>query len=504
MNNYGQIVGKIVGTPWLILPESLGVILQLIDRKVSGEVLSEEDYILFENRGSNNTEYQSPDTPGPATLDIIGPIFGKANLMTSMSGATSVEKLQSDFNKLVADPNVTSIILNIDSPGGTSDLIMEMGDTIYNARDKKPIVAIANTMAASAAYWLGTQAHELYVTPSGKVGSVGAYTVHDDMSGALEQAGIKKTIISAGRFKVEGNPYEPLSDEAKSFAQDRIDELLGQFTSAVARGRGITEEAVREGYGQGRVFTANTAAALGMVDGIKTLDEVRSNMETSTSGTSNNAIFTFTTTKNNTRMEEDMSGFTPKMLDALGLGEEASVEEIEAAIVEMSSEIAPLRAATAKHRAFAEAFPEEAAKLRALEESDRDKSAKLFAEGYTQFESGSGFSGLAISQIENMHKQISTGGVTHDEFKGFLDAIAEGKALVDYREIGSTRGVDLTDNNAVDRQDAAKKLSSLALAAQTEAGGPGKLSWGDALAQVSRENPELARMYSDSSQGGDK
>jgi signal peptide peptidase SppA len=502
MNNYGQIVSKIVGTPWLIMPESLGMILQLIDRKVSGEVLTEEDYMLFEQRGSNRDSLELPDTPGPAVLNIVGPIFGKANLMTSMSGATSVEKLQNDFRMLVDSPQATSIILNIDSPGGTSDLIMEMGDEIYNARGKKPIIAVANTTAASAAYWLATQADELYMTPSGKVGSVGAYTVHDDISGALEKEGVKKTIISAGRFKVEGNPYEPLTDEARGFAQERIDELLGQFTSAIARGRGISEEAVREGYGQGRVFTANTATALGMVDGVKTLDEVveYAGAPRSSSNYSYNLNFTPATQ----RMEDSMSGFTPKMLEALGLGEDASLEDIEAAIVEMSSEIAPLREVSSKQRAFAEAFPEEAAKLRALEESDRDKSAKLFSEGYTKFENGSGFTGLALSQIENMHKQISVGGVTHDELKGFLDAISSGSALVDYREIGSTRGSELADDSAVDSREAAKKLSSFALAAQAEAGGSDKLSWGDALAQVSRDNPELARLYSQALQGGDK
>ena len=127
---------------------------------------------------------------------------------------------------------------------------------------------------ASAAYWIGCSASEFYVTPGGEVGSIGVWQAHQDYSKALEEAGVKTTMISAGKFKVEGNPYSPLDAEALSFMQSRVDDYYAAFTKAVARGRGVPIAQVREGMGQGRVLGADAALAQNMVDGIATLDDV--------------------------------------------------------------------------------------------------------------------------------------------------------------------------------------------------------------------------------------
>ena len=166
MNNYTHIMDKILGTPWVIHPDSLNNILSIMDRKLAGETIDTSEFAYGPQPSELLSTEDGPVSP-VGVLNITGPIFPKANMMTQMSGATSIEKLQSDFRQMVSNDAIKSIVLNIDSPGGMSDLIMEMGDEIFSARGQKPIVAVANTTAASAAYWLGSQAEQFFVTPSG-------------------------------------------------------------------------------------------------------------------------------------------------------------------------------------------------------------------------------------------------------------------------------------------------------------------------------------------------
>jgi signal peptide peptidase SppA len=134
-------------------------------------------------------------------------------------------------------------------------------------------------MAASAAYWLAAQADEIVSLPSGVAGSIGVFMAHKSLARALEQEGIDVTLISAGKFKVEGNPYAPLDEEAQGFMQSRVDDYYASFTRAVAKGRGVPITQVREGMGQGRVLGADAALAQNMVDGIASFDQVLSKMQ---------------------------------------------------------------------------------------------------------------------------------------------------------------------------------------------------------------------------------
>lgn len=491
--NYTHVMDKILNTPWLITQESLENILNIMEARVTGNISDEQ--MMFapeEDRMAQFTE------SGVGVLPINGPLFPKANMMTRMSGATSVEQLQGKFNEMLADPQIKTILLNIDSPGGMSDLIMEMGDTIYGARGIKPVIAVANTTAASAAYWLGSQADKLYVTPSGSVGSVGVYTVHQDTSAKQEKDGVKTTFVSAGKYKVERNPYGPLSDEAKSHMQASVDELYGDFIRAVARGRGTDEDVVKETYANGRTYNAKAALGMNMVDGIQTFDSILGSAVEYASGraysdVTANVMFGDTVVTSNERKDEDME-FSTEMLESLGLGEGATAEDIETAIMQMSSELAPLRNAVAKEVAFAEQFPEQAAQLAALRERDIATSAQLFSAGYEKFaDADMGFSAVALSQIEDLHKKVSLSKFSHDDLKSFLDTLASGNAIVDYKEYGTSREepVVVADN----KQEAAMQLATIARKLQSEAGGASVMSWGDAIAKASAEHPELVQQY---------
>src|SRR5207302_1719926 len=147
-------------------------------------------------------------------------------------------------------------------------------EAIYSARTAKPTVAVANSLAASAAYWAASQAGELYAAPGAEVGSIGVYTLHADISEALSKDGVAVTQIAAGRYKTELSPFAPLGDDAKRHVQASVDQYHDAFVRAVARGRGTSQKFVRESMGEGRVLLPGDARAARMIDGIATLDQV--------------------------------------------------------------------------------------------------------------------------------------------------------------------------------------------------------------------------------------
>lgn len=193
-------------------------------------------------------------------------------------GATFLDDFASAYRSLLADSSVGGILIDIDSPGGAVDGTPEMADLLYSTRGVKPVVAIANTMAASAAFWLGTSAEKFYATRSASVGSVGVVAMHSDVTKAAERLGFTFTTVTAGQFKAEFSPFRVLSDEARAELQARVDEAYGWFVDGLARNRGTSRANVEKSYGQGRVMSAKAALAAGMIDGIATRDEVIAGM----------------------------------------------------------------------------------------------------------------------------------------------------------------------------------------------------------------------------------
>ncbi|HEV2064048.1 MAG TPA: S49 family peptidase, partial [Thermoanaerobaculia bacterium] len=159
-----------------------------------------------------------------------------------------------------------------DSPGGEVYGADEAATVIRGVRASKPVVAVANSLAASAAYYLASQANELLVTPSGEVGSIGVYAVHEDWSAALDEGGVKVTFVSAGEGKTDGNDAQPLSDTAKADMQAAVDRYYSMFTAAVAKGRGVSVDRVRSEW-KAKVYGAKQAVEVGMADAVGTLDD---------------------------------------------------------------------------------------------------------------------------------------------------------------------------------------------------------------------------------------
>ena len=265
---YANIAQAISSSCWAILPEKLDAIVDLvraraIDVRVDETVVAELQAARPQKRSTGTV----------AVVPVFGTISQRMNLLSAFSGGTSTELLGKQFDEAMSDSDVSSIVLEIDSPGGSTDGVAEVAKKILDARGQKPIVAAVNSMSASAAYWIASAADEIHVTPSGMVGSIGVFALHNDISEMNEKLGVRPTYVSAGKYKVEGNPDEPLTDEAHAALQSLVDEFYGMFTAAVAKGRGVNVSDVRDGFGQGRVVTAKEGVRLGMADRVMTLDE---------------------------------------------------------------------------------------------------------------------------------------------------------------------------------------------------------------------------------------
>lgn len=267
---YPRVIRFVQETPWAILPAKFEHVKAFLAERAAGHEATEEQLAAVVRAGPG---LEGRQIGSLAILPVFGVIAHRANLMTEISGATSTDKLTQALRRAAEDPNVSAIVLDVNSPGGTVVGVPELASEVMAAREKKPVVAVANGMAASAAYWIAAAASEVVVIPSGQVGSIGVFAAHDDVSKALEREGVKTTLVSSGKYKTEGNPYEPLGDDARAEMQRRVDAYHDMFVQAVARGRGVTPSRVRSGFGEGRLLLAKDALAAGMVDRVATMDD---------------------------------------------------------------------------------------------------------------------------------------------------------------------------------------------------------------------------------------
>lgn len=267
----GERYDALYQQPWALLPATLVELAEAAAARQAGDSLGVE----IEAKLGLSQRGRADDlmmVGSVALIPVYGVLSGRQSLWSWLFGS-SAQELSASLRQALEDDAVSAIVLDIDSPGGSTDMIPELAAAIRDARGVKPIAASANTRAASAAYWLAAQADEVSVTPSGDVGSIGIYALHRDLTGLEEMAGIKSTLISAGRYKTEGHPLEPLTDDARAAFQATIDEFYGLFLADVAAGRGVSEQTVRDDYGEGRMLTASQALRAGMVDRVETLEE---------------------------------------------------------------------------------------------------------------------------------------------------------------------------------------------------------------------------------------
>ncbi len=258
-----HLAGRVFDTPVLIARAKLDVILGVLVPRLNGEALPFAQPAVM--RGYDVT------TEGIAIIPVLGTLVRRTVGLEAQSGLTSYTNIGQQLAEAVADPNIKAILLDIDSPGGEAGGAFDLADQIYTVRKAKPIWAVANEEAFSAAYAIAAAASKIYVSRTGGVGSIGVIAVHLDQSQAEADAGLKYTAIYAGAHKNDLSPHEPLSDPARATLQTEVDRVYELFVSTVMRTRGLTQEAIKST--EAGLFFGADAVAAGLADKLGTFED---------------------------------------------------------------------------------------------------------------------------------------------------------------------------------------------------------------------------------------
>jgi signal peptide peptidase SppA len=277
MKRYPYISALLFDQPWATTERALESLIRRVEAAERREDIDLEAVAAKLGRPLENTGNRVEMRDSVAVLDITGPIFRYANIMTALSGATSVETLARDFQTALDNPLVTQILFNVDSPGGEIGGISDLADMIYAARDKKPITAFIDGLGASAAYWLASASGKVYASKSAFTGSIGVVASLTDRSGAQERQGIKTyTIVSSQSPR---KVADPSTEDGRAAIQEMVDSLGATFVDTVANFRGVTSAKVLSDFGKGFVLPSRIAEKAGMIDGVTNFETLVSSLQ---------------------------------------------------------------------------------------------------------------------------------------------------------------------------------------------------------------------------------
>lgn len=281
---YPHLAARVFNTPLLIHPQKLDAIIAGLGHRLLGApvvdgapALREIGPELFSTRKGAQAERGYRVVDGVAVLSVNGALVHRSRFDMSESAFTlGYDDLAADLEDAMADPDVHAVLQVYDSPGGEAQGAFEYADRVHALRGRKPMIAIADGMAASAAYLGASAADELVVTRTGYAGSVGVVMRHIDLSRALANEGVAVTHIYAGAHKVDGNPYEPLPAAVRGDFQAEIDGLYSMFIDAVAGYRRMSGEALRKT--EAHTYAGVAALAVGLADRVSTTDALISEL----------------------------------------------------------------------------------------------------------------------------------------------------------------------------------------------------------------------------------
>lgn len=272
MINLPHIAARVFGTPLMIGRAKLEVILGVLGPRFAGGLVEAAPAT------ADPTPSAAVTPEGIAVIPIVGTLVGRSDFVDAASGLMSYADIGDVIAGAMADPTVQGIILDMDSPGGEVGGLFDLVDRIKALRvaHAKPLWALANESALSAAYAIASAADRIYVTRTGEVGSIGVVAAHVDESGADAKAGLNWSFIFAGDRKVDGNPHGALSERARADIQADVDRLYAEFCALVAANRGLTPDAVRAT--EAAIFRGDLAIRAGLADRIGTLDTALADM----------------------------------------------------------------------------------------------------------------------------------------------------------------------------------------------------------------------------------
>lgn len=261
---------ELITGPWAIVPAKLRELQEIYAVHLRGEKIDVDavEARLGRTLANEQQEYRL-EPGGVAVLAIEGVMAPKANLFMRISGGASTQMLVQQLSSMLADPRVRSVLLTVDSPGGSVLGVPALAEAVRELAAAKPTVAVSTGYMASAAYWVGSAANAVFIEGvTDHVGSIGVVATH-----SYEPRGPRiETEITAGRYKRIASPGKPLSAEGQAYLQQQVDHLYSVFVETIAQHRGVTPEQVLERMADGRVFIGQQAIDAGLVDGVATVD----------------------------------------------------------------------------------------------------------------------------------------------------------------------------------------------------------------------------------------
>lgn len=275
MGAYPHLSARIFNTPLLIHPAALDAIVAGVGNRLLGlqlDVSGDSAPGMFVSARSERSDNGYSVSDGVAIIDVSGVLAHKSRMEADCTRILGYQDVAKSLDAALADPAVSAILFNLDSPGGEVAGAFDLAAKIYAARGVKPMDAVASDQAASACYLLGAAVGSLAVTQTGTVGSVGVVMRHVNMSAALEKQGLSVSFIYAGAHKIDGNAFSPLSDGVRADFQSSIDKLYGMFVDSISLYRRMDAAAIRAT--EARCYTGADAVAAGLADRVATPDQV--------------------------------------------------------------------------------------------------------------------------------------------------------------------------------------------------------------------------------------
>jgi|HubBroStandDraft_2_1064218.scaffolds.fasta_scaffold124680_2 signal peptide peptidase SppA len=278
---FAHLAQRLFNVPLAIRPEKAEIIMAVLAERLGisqivradGSTLVPMALDWFEDdddgaRSSRATGYDN--IGGVARIEIAGTLVQKLGTLQPYSGMTGYDGIRENYFAALTDPDVRAVMLDIDSPGGEVAGCFDLVDAMYAARSTKPVWAVLNENACSAAYALASAADHISVPRTGCAGSIGVLMLHVDWSRALNQSGLTVTFITYGERKSDGYPELPLSDEAKAGFQAQIDDMGDLFVQTVARNRNVPADAIRAM--QAATFLGGAAVRANLADEVAAPD----------------------------------------------------------------------------------------------------------------------------------------------------------------------------------------------------------------------------------------
>ncbi len=506
-----QLITRLINVPLMIAPDRMELILNAVGPSMGLSIDADWNKTPLKHHFSGRRIVDD----SVAIVEVYDTLFHHGGgFLSFLFGGTSYEDIRTSFRSATEDDSIKTTVLLIDSPGGEVPGVFDLAEDIYNARNKKPIIAVANESIYSAAYLIASAAHKIYVPRTGIIGSIGVIAIHVDTSEMEEKMGVKYTSIYAGAKKDARSRHKPLSEEAFKDVKAEVDKIYELFVDTVARNRNISAEAVKAT--EAATFLGDEGIKVGLVDEVLSWDGVmetfslnyggivmpdklkglKENLDTvfkDISAEQRGELFTSLGFVSQTEIDT-LKASTKTLQDQLKAVKKRDEDELKTIREEIEKEVHK-KSGTEKLQAEVDQLKLDAAaaktaiadaKKETLAEKERSRKMELM----TQVKE-IGLPGDNAKRVEMIFALEKT---QPDMAKDYIEQMKKDAALVKdaglFKELGA--GGDGNAGSAVSELDA--KVQELMK--------DGKMTKIEAMQKAARDNPDLYNRYSKEQKGG--